>query len=284
MKIDVVYHGSDILGECPIWCSKSNSLYWIDSRAPALRRFVEADGSVESWALPEVVGSFCLRKAGGFLVALTTCLGFFEPASGQFTAVAALEPPEKGLRYNDGKCDRRGRFWVGSKPPTHTPDGTLFRFDPDATFASFDSGITIPNSLAFSPDDRTMYFADSYPGLIYAYDYDIESGRPRNKRVFARSTNKPDGATVDSEGCLWSADYDGWRIIRYAPDGRVDRIVSLPVQRPTSCAFGGSKLDRLYVTTANQKLSAAELAQQPLAGALLSIDVGVKGVPEPAFG
>jgi sugar lactone lactonase YvrE len=249
-----------------------------------LRRFVEADGSVQSWILPEVAGSFCLRKGGGFLVALTTCLGFFDTKTGSFIAIAELEPPEKGLRYNDGKCDRRGRFWVGSKPPMHTPDGTLFRFAPDGAFAGFEHGITIPNGLAFSPNDETMYFADSYPGIIYAYDYDIETGTPRNKRIFARSKVKPDGATVDSEGYLWSAEYDGWRIVRYAPDGRVDRTIALPVQRPTSCAFGGDKLDRLFVTTASQKLSPVELAQQPLAGALLSIDVGVRGMPEPEFG
>ncbi len=274
----------DVLGESPVWCTREQALYWVDTRAPALRRFIPSRGDVKSWTAPELVGSIALRERGGLLAAMEKSIWSFDGSTGAFSVFAQPEKPEKGLRYNDGKTDRRGRFWVGTKPEGRDPEGSLFRIDPDGSWKCFETGITIPNSLAWSPDNRTMYFADSHLHTIFAYDYDLETGTPTNRREFARSKFNPDGAAVDIDGFVWSADYNGWQIVRYAPDGRVARIVPVPVQRPTSCTFGGARLDILYITTARQRLTDEELKRQPLAGSVLAIDVGVTGIPEPLFG
>ena len=286
--VDIERIGSqtDILGEGPVWCPRQQALYWVDIRCPAIRRFDHVSGRIDTWPMPELVGSFALAEDDRILVALSTELALFERASSTFEHVA--RPPSIGpdQRFNDGKCDRQGRFWVGSmNNVTRAPEGVLYRLDPRGTLVGTLSGIRIPNSLAWSPDGRTMYFADSLLHTIYAYPFDPATGEQGAKRVFAKTTPPaiPDGATIDSEGFLWSAEYDGWRLTRYAPDGRMDRIVELPVQRPTSCMFGGPDLDILYVTTATQRLTDAELARQPLAGALLALDVGVRGLPEARY-
>jgi sugar lactone lactonase YvrE len=165
------------------------------------------------------------------------------------------------------------------------PNGCLYRLDPDRTLVPVLNGITIANSLGWSPNGSTMYFSDTTSHTITSYDFDALSGTPSNPRPFARTVSPatPDGSTVDAEGYLWNAEYDGWRVTRYAPDGRVDRVLELPVRRPTCCAFGGPDLTTLFITTACQNLTAEERAAQPLAGGLLAIDVGVRGLPEPPY-
>ncbi len=282
-EIVTIAHTKDLLGECPVWCPKEQALYWVDSRAPALRRYDYASREVKSWAMPEVVGSFALREKGGFLVALQTCIAFFDPGK-PIQPIASPEPAGKGMRFNDGKCDRKGRFWVGTKRDgVNDTSGSLYRLTPDLTCTTMDGDIVSPNSLAWSPDNRTMYFADSIYGTIFAYPFEFETGAIGKRKVFAKCDWHPDGATVDSDGYLWSAGYHGWRITRYAPDGRADRVIEMPMQCPTSCAFGGPNLDILYVTTARQRLSDEQLAKQPLAGGLLALDVGAHGLPEPRF-
>lgn len=279
----VVAHTHDRLGECPVWCPREQALYWVDSRAPALRRLDPATGGIESWPMPEVIGSFALRERGGFLVALQTSISFFSPGS-PLQTVASPEPKELAMRFNDGKCDRKGRFWVGTKRDgVNDPSGSIYRITPDLACTVMDRQIVMPNSLAWSPDNKIMYFADSMYGTIFAYPFDFEAGSIGKRKEFAKCDWHPDGATVDSEGYLWSAGYNGWRITRYAPDGRIDREIRTPMQRPTSCAFGGPDLGTLYVTSACQRLSDDELKQQPLAGALLALDVGFRGLPEPRF-
>ncbi len=276
---------TDVLGEGPVWDMEEQALYWVDIRKPAVRRYDGRNRKVTAWAMPELVGSLAVRSEGGLLLALKSALAFFDPQSGTFRPVASPEASRPNQRFNDGKCDRQGRFWAGTMNDTaRLPDGTLYRFDPSGCVA-VESGITIPNSLCWSPDARVMYFCDSWTRTICAYDFDPATGRAANKRPFATTVapSIPDGATVDAEGCLWCAEYDGWRITCFAPDGRRLRSVELPVQRPTSCMFGGPDLGTLFVTTATQKLSPEELAKQPLAGALLAIDVGVRGLPETRF-
>jgi sugar lactone lactonase YvrE len=277
---------TDTLGESPVWCPLQKALYWVDIRYPAVRRFDHASGCVDTWAMPELVGSLALADDGRLIVSLTRMLALFDPATGALTEIAA--PPQVGpdQRFNDGKCDPQGRFWVGTMNNiTRAPEGTLYCLGQDATLAPTLSGIRIPNSLAWSPDGRTMYFADSLVRTIYAFAFDSETGTISDRRDFAKTTAPaiPDGATVDREGCLWCAEYDGWRVTRFRPDGQIDRIIELPVQRPTSCAFGGPDLDVLYVTTATQRLTPEELANQPLAGALLALRPRVCGIPEPRY-
>lgn len=276
------------LAEGPVWCPREQALYWVDIRRPTLHRYVAATRNVETWPMPDLVGSLAVRQAGGLLVALRNGLAKFDPETGHVEPVISLEDDKPENRSNDGKCDRRGRFWVGTihnlKPGT--PAGALYRIDASRRVARVAGDIGIPNSIAWSPDDRTMYFADTAKRTIFTYSFDIDSGDIRDRRVFAdfpEGSGAPDGSTVDADGFLWNAVYGGSRLNRYAPDGRLDRVVEMPMSQPTSCAFGGRALDVLYVTSAAQRLSAEQLAREPYAGAIIAVDVGVKGLPEPYY-
>lgn len=284
MNISKAADTQDLLGESPIWCERDQVLYWVDVRGPGLRRLDPATGKIDVWALPELVGSLAVREQGGLLLAMQSGLAFFDLRNGKLDFILSPEAPEGKFRLNDGKCDRQGRFWVGSKhDASNTAIGSLFRFNPDRSCTVMDRHIAMPNSLAWSPDNTVMYFADSGLKTIFSYPFNAVSGTIGPRKVFAECECLPDGATVDRDGYLWSAGYDGWRLTRYAPDGRVDRVVNLPIQRPTSCAFGGPGLATLYVTTARQRLSEQELGQQPMAGCLLALDVGISGLPEARF-
>ncbi len=277
---------TDILGESPLWDDNLQCLYWVDIREPAIRRLNYSTGAVQSWHMPDLVGSIALTDDGRLLVALPQFIALFDPTSGSLEPF--VRPPEiiSGHRFNDGRCDRQGRFWVGSMHNiTRAPEGVLYQLQGRGALEPVQGGICIPNSLAFSPDGRTMYFADSLHYTLYAYDYDTATGEIGSQRVFAttQAPGFPDGSAVDEEGFLWNAQFDAGRIVRYATDGRIDQILTLPVQRPTCCAFGGPNLSTLYITTTSQKMTPAELKAQPLAGALLALDVGVRGLPEPRF-
>ena len=276
----------DILGECPLWDEEEQALYWVDIRLPGLRRFDHASGLVETRLMPGLVGALALGGPGRKLVALAEEVALYDWAGDELQTVAELPVREPGHRFNDGRCDRQGRFWVGTMHNlTRAPEGVLYRLDRDGTLAAVMGGICIPNSLAWSPDGRTMYFADSLHYGISSYDFDPGTGAMGVARPFAATTPPgfPDGSTVDAEGFLWNAEFNAARVVRYAPDGRVDRVVPVPAPRPTSCAFGGPGLDTLFVTTASQGMAEEELAAEPLAGALLSLDVGVMGLPEPRW-
>jgi L-arabinonolactonase len=277
----------DLQGESPVWSEREQALYWVDTRGSMVRRLDFASDRVDSWQLPELTCSLAMRESGGLLVAMETCIVHFDPPSGKIVErIAAPHPPDAGMRFADGRCDRRGRFWVGAKhDATSGPIGILYRFDPDKKFTPMETKIGHPNSLAWSPDSRTMYFADSADLAIRAYRFDIERGTIGERRAFAKCEAHPDGAAMDCEGYLWSAQYWGWKVVRYAPDGSIEREIKLPCSLVTACTFGGPDLDRLYITTARQlrHITQAELALQPLAGSLFSIDVGVRGMPEPRF-
>lgn len=277
----------DLQGESPFWNAREQALYWVDTRNKMVRRFDYASGQIKSWELPELTCSLVARESGGLLIAMETCIVYFDTSSGKIVErIAAPHSPDSGMRFADGRCDRRGRFWVGAKhDATSGPVGILYRFDPDRRFTPTESKIGHPNSLSWSPDDRTLYFADSADLAIRAYPFDIERGAIGARREFAKCVAHPDGAAMDCEGYLWSAQYWGSCVVRYAPDGRVDREIKLPCSLITACTFGGPNLDRLYITTARQlrHITAEELAKQPLAGRLFSIDVGIQGLPEPSF-
>lgn len=276
----------DILGECPLWDEEEQALYWVDIRLPGLRRFDHASGLVETRLMPGLVGALALGGPGRKLVALAEEVALYDWAGDELQTVAELPVREPGHRFNDGRCDRQGRFWVGTMHNiTRAAEGVLYVIDARRTMTPVRTGISIPNSLGWSPDGRTMYFADSLLYTIFAYDFDPETGAMTGERVFAKSTAPAfaDGSAVDAEGYLWNAEFNGWRVVRYAPDGRIDRVIEVPAQRPTCCAFGGPNLDILYITTASQHMSAAELAAQPYAGSLLAIETGVRGLVEPRF-
>lgn len=278
---------TDLLGECPLWDERLQCLWWVDIRAPSLRRWDPARQALSTWPMPELVGSIALtERAGVVLVALRSRLALFDSASERFdTLVEARLPPDH--RFNDGRCDRQGRFWVGTMHHlTRAPEGSLFRLDAQGFNPVIAGGIAIPNSLAFSPDGRTMYFADSLQHRIDAFDYDPANGRRGAARVVATIEPPafPDGSCVDAEGCLWSAQFHNARLVRYAPDGRIDRTLAVPMQRPTCCTFGGDDFGTLYVTGVSHSTSDAERAADPLAGALIAFDIGgawgIHGLPE----
>ncbi len=277
---------TDLLGECPLWDAEEQALYWVDIRRPAIRRLDYASGRIDTWNMPDLVGSIAFAEDGRLLVALRDSVALYDPAAGSLETIARPVAHPPGHRFNDGRCDRQGRFWAGTMHHvTRAPEGVLYRLDRGRELVGVLSGIAIPNSLAWSPDGKTMYFADSLRYAIDAYDYDAASAQISRGRVFARTQAPgfPDGSTVDAEGYLWNAEFNAWRIVRYAPDGIVDRVIELPVQRPTCCAFGGPDLGTLYVTSASWQLIADEHRAQPLAGGLLAFDVGARGIPEPRF-
>lgn len=275
---------TDILGESPIWDERAQALYWVDIRQPAIRRLDYRDGTVSTWAMPELVGCIALVEDGRLLVALGAEVALFDTRDGEMQPVATLPQRVPGHRFNDGRCDRQGHFWVGTMHNvTRGPEGVLYRLGAGGFEPVLDR-LCIPNSLCWSPDGRTMYFADSLRYAIDAYDVDLATGLPTQRRTVARSDPPgfPDGSTVDAQGFVWNAEFNAARLVRYAPDGHVDRVVPMPVPRPTCCAFGGPDLDVLFVTTASQNMSPEELRAQPLAGALLRLDgTGARGLPEP---
>lgn len=283
----VAANSGDVLGESPSWLAREQCLYWIDLRAPALRRLDPASGAVESWAMPDLIGAVGGRRSGGLVVAVRHALLGFDPRDGEFAAIANVEdgPPEN--RLNDAKCDPAGRILCGSMWDFGLrTTGGLYRVDTTGAVTQLRSGVTVANAIAFAPDGRTLYFTDTRLGAIEQADYHPATGEIGPWRLFAAADaapGRPDGATVDADGYLWNARYQGGCLARFAPDGRLDRLIELPVSQPTSCAFGGPDLRTLYVTTARQKLSAEALAAEPLAGALLALDVGVAGLVEPLF-
>jgi len=291
MAVVAAVEAGNILGESPVWDSQSGLLWWVDIHGRKLHCYDPATARHASLPLPEQVGSIGLRERDGLIAATRLGFRFFDPASGQMTPVTTPgDDPLAGLadvRFNDGRCDRHGRFWAGSVQEKRVPGGAaLYRLGLDRRCELMVPNVTVSNGLAWSPDDRTMYFADSHERTIYAFDFDAAAGTMSRRRAFATyraGDGIPDGATVDAEGYLWSAGIGGGRLFRFAPDGRLDRELVMPVTQPTSCTFGGPGLATLYVTSAAMRLSDAERERQPLAGALFALDVGVRGLEEPRY-
>ena len=280
LQVDCVVQGRDILGECPLWDERTATFWWVDITGCRLNSLKA--GKVDSKATAEPVGSFAFRERGGMVAAMKSGFYFLDPQSGGRKLICATDAGYPVNRLNDGRCDRAGRFWAGTMVPEHPrrPEGTLYRLSASLECSPMRTGITVPNSLAWSPDGRTMYFADTVQKKILAFDYDASTGTPANERVFAATEGWPDGSCIDAEGCLWNAEYGGWRLVRYTPQGKVDRTVALPVANPTCCCFGDPGLDTLYITTASQ---GSDLQKQPLAGSILAVRPGVKGLPESRF-
>jgi sugar lactone lactonase YvrE len=275
------------LGEGPVWSLVEQVLYWIDINAPALHRFDPATGHNTTVPLPSSIGCFALRRSGGFVLALRDGIWQAGPDGKPARQLAAAPYDTQRDRFNDGRCDPQGRFWVGSiNEAQDTRSGVLVRLCSDASLARVVDDIVISNGLAWSPDGRTMYHTDTPSRTIHAYDFDPDSGTPSNRRVFhafSGSREHPDGATVDSEGCYWIALYGAARVVRIASDGRVIAEHPLPVDAPTMCAFGGRDLRTLYVTSARQHHSPEDLARWPLSGGLFALHTDVPGLPEPYF-
>ena len=286
MDVQLAYQANDFLGEGPVWVPEEQALYWVDIQRPALQRWHPASGKYQDWKMPTDIGCFALREKGGAVLGLRTGYAFLDFSSATLSPLGDPEADQPYTRFNDGKCDRIGRFWAGTmdedSPNTR---GALYRLDPNGEYHKMQSGIGISNGLGWSPDNRIMYYTDSVKRTIWAYDFDLRNGSITNQRVFAQTPKAyvPDGLTVDADGFIWSAKWDGWKIVRYAPDGSVDLEVRLPIQRPTSCMFGGPELKHLYITSASTGLTEGELAEQPQAGCVFILEDVTQGLPEPRF-
>ena len=274
-----------VLGEGPVWVARENALYWLDIKGLKIFR-LDDRGEVSEWPTPFRIGSLAPTRRGGFVGGTEGGIAKVDPGSRLFKIFADPESDQPGNRFNDGKLDRQGRFWAGTMDDSERQDsGTLYRVDGDRAVVAIDGQYRVTNGPAFSPDGSVMYHNDSARQITYAFDIDA-SGAASNKRTFlqfGKGDGFPDGMTVDSEGCLWIAFWDGWCLRRYAPDGDWIETVKMPVQRPTSCKFGGPDLDRLYITSASIGLDEEALRMQPNAGGLFMVMPGVRGLADVPF-
>jgi sugar lactone lactonase YvrE len=277
------------VGESPVWHSGEQMLYWIDIQGKEIHRFHPATGENETFKLPEIVTCIQLRGAGGLVLTLKKNFAFYDPASKRLEKLAAVELDVPENRFNDGKCDPQGRFWAGTMDAKNwkNPSGNLFRMTADQSIRTMQSEVVCSNGSGWSPDGRTMYYTETFRYAIYAYDFDPASGTISNRRTFAaidpKSGGFPDGMTVDAEGFVWSNQVGLGKIVRYDPQGKIERTVQLPVPRATDCTFGGKDLQTLYVTSARETMTPEQLRQAPLSGSLFAIDTGIRGLPPTPF-
>jgi sugar lactone lactonase YvrE len=274
-----------VLGEGPVWVTRESALYWVDIKGRKIFQ-LDALGELSRWPTPFRVGSLVPRTAGGFIAGTDQGIAEIDLSNGKLDL---LFNPEEALphnRFNDGKVDRQGRFWAGTMDDRERGSaGSLYRIDPDLRCTAVDTGYGITNGPAFSPNGQVMYHSDTLRQITYAFDLDTGSNAS-NRRIFlhfGEGDGHPDGMTVDSEGCLWIAFWGGWCVRRYSPDGELLQTIEVPVEQPSSCAFGGPDLDRLYVTSATKGLDETTLAMQPKAGGLFMLTPGVQGLAEVPF-
>jgi sugar lactone lactonase YvrE len=290
MNIEVVLDAGAIIGESPTWVPSEKALYWIDVKKPALHRLELATGRQRSWPMPSDIGTFCLlSQRTGAVVALRKGIFRLDFATGSLTMLAPpLFDPEL-FRFNEGACDAVGRFWVGVmfdplKAGVPPQKASLHSFSLDEGLRPEADASELHNGMAWGSDGRWFYLTHTLKREIFTFSFDAESGRISDRRVFARvpdADGLPDGAAVDARGGYWCALHGGSRLRRYTADGEVDRDIQLPVSQPTMCAFAGEALDELYVTSASDKLTPEQRLAEPLAGALLRLRPGERGVVRP---
>jgi sugar lactone lactonase YvrE len=275
------------VGESPVWREQDQALYWVDIPARTIARLAVGEARRTEWRLPEKVACITFDRHGTVLAGCET--GLFAitlPAAHEASARKLAAPvfPLPGMRFNDGRCDRQGRFWAGTMVQdmaAANPSGSLYRYDADGTLsAPIVDGLIVQNGLAWSPQGTTIYLSDSHPArrLVWAFDYDVDTGEPRNRRVFAdlnQFAGRPDGAAVDSDGCYWTCANDAGLLLRFTPAGRLDRSIALPLSKPSMCTFGGRELDTLFITSIRPASGASEHD-----GHVLTVRPGVCGAPE----
>jgi sugar lactone lactonase YvrE len=275
-----------ILGEGPIWSADAQVLYWLDIFRPAINRYRPDDGGHAQFPLSEPIYALGLRAGGGYVAAMESgfAVGAFDGTRPQVWSNPNAGQP---VNFNDGKVDPAGRFWSGTMARDwESPSGILYRLAPNGEVRAMQRDLILSNGLGWRGDGRVMYHTDFKHRTVFAYDFDVASGEIANRRpcvVLAEDDGYPDGMTVDAEDCLWVAHWDGWCVTRHAPDGAEIARTPVPVPRPTCPAFGGADLRTLFLTSATMHLSAAQLAEAPLSGALFAMATDVAGRPEPKF-
>jgi sugar lactone lactonase YvrE len=271
-----------------MWSVREQALYWTDNLGGRIHRLEPEGGSSEDFLLGQNVMGIGLRERGGLVLALAKQLAFYEPGA-KLEPLMGVENDQPRNRFNDGKVDRRGRFWAGTMNDVDwdAPSGWLYRLDSSLELSRLQGAVVCANGFGWSPDDRTFYFGESFRYAIFSYDFDPDAGALSARRVFATVDPRigafADGLTVDAEGGVWSVQNGAGRVVRYAPDGGVTHEVEVPLPQPTSCIFGGPDLDVLYITTSRQKMTPAELRRYPLSGSVFGVRPGLSGIPEPLF-
>ncbi|OEZ30979.1 SMP-30/gluconolactonase/LRE family protein [Variovorax boronicumulans] len=295
MQAELVLDARNGTGESPVWLAAQQALYWVDIPARTLNRWHASEGHVK-WQADEMIACIAPRadQPGEWIAGMESGLFALRERTDGTLAATPLAPvahAAPGMRFNDGRCDRQGRFWAGTMlldMAAGARVGHLYSYGAgDESAALKLDDLIVPNGLAFSPDGRTMYLSDSHPSVqaVWAFDYDTDTGTPSNRRLFVDMNplpGRPDGAAMDVDGCYWICGNDAGLVHRFTPDGRLDRSLAVPVKKPAMCAFGGPTLDTLFVTSIRP--GGIDLSDQPLAGGVFALRPGVAGVPEPAFG
>jgi sugar lactone lactonase YvrE len=282
-SVDVIHEGAE-LGEGPVWDAAGGRLIWVDILVGQILTKDPATGQSEVLEVGKPVSAVALRSTGGLVAAVEDGFAVVDSGLAKVQQVATVEPTQPASRFNDGKCDPRGRFWAGTMAYDETRGAgiaSLFRLSPEYAVEQMLAGVTTSNGLGWSADERTFFYTDSPTGGVDAFDYDPDSGSIANRRrviTIEPDAGVPDGLAIDSDGCLWVAVWSGGEVRRYSPDGVLDRRISLPASNITSCAFGGSGLDTLFITSARWGLNEDELAQQPLAGSVFAVDPRATGL------
>ena len=280
MDVELVLDARALLAESPVWDAEAGSLRWVDILGRRVHALDVATGQDESFATPSPGGAIALRTAGGLVLALED--GFWLERDGRLERLTGVEEHDHTLLMNDGKCDRNGRFWAGTVAYDEREGaGTLYRLDPDGSVTPMVGSLTMSNGIAWNRDDTLMYFIDSETRRIDVFDYDASRGQIAGRRPFAvlpDGSGVPDGMTIDAEDCLWVAVWGASSVLRYRPNGTVAEEVRLPVSQVTSCAFGGTGLAELFITSARVDLSPAALHDEPLAGGIFRCRPRVNGL------
>ncbi|MEL6666251.1 MAG: SMP-30/gluconolactonase/LRE family protein [Pseudomonadota bacterium] len=276
-----------VLGEGPLWSPSEGFLWWVDIKRAKLHRYNPKTGNTRRYDLPIHASALALSD-GGLIMIGDREVGRYDTATESYEKITDINEPD-GFRTNDAGIAPDGSLWFGTmNEDGDIPEGQYYKLTPELTIERIGlPEVMVTNTMEFSPDGSTFFTCDSAEQMILAFDHDAETGALSNRRVFASTLEAgcyPDGSALDAEGFLWSAQWAGSRLVRYAPDGTIDEVVKLPISRPTSCAFGGESLQTLYITSARDGLSDAALDRQPMAGSLFAIDVEIQGLPVPEFG
>jgi sugar lactone lactonase YvrE len=285
---ELLFEAQNTLGEGPLWNPAQACLYWVDIEAGHLYQSQPGLQGYSKTHFDTPLGAFCFTAQGGFILATGDGFLAWEGDQAQPSLMWNPLPGRAGVRLNDGKVDPAGRFWAGSMD-TQQVKGELYRLDPDGGQHTLLHNIGISNGLGWSPDRKRMYYTDSLKRTIFTFDYELGSGAISNPRPFVQLTDDgsdmvPDGLCVDAEGCVWSAQWNGWQVVRYDPQGKPLMAVSVPAQRVTSCCFGGDCWDQLFITTARTGLREAELGDQPHAGDVFVLQTNTSGLGTHFFG
>lgn len=299
-RVELIFDARAELGECPLWSPEERCLWWIDIRARRLHRFDPATRTDVHWTLPREPGCIGLAASGGLVAALRDGFYHLDPARERVDCIAPIDDPyydARRMRFNDGRCDPAGRFWAGAMDESRqAPCAAMYCIERGVVRRAFGGndacGVMVSNGLAFSPDGLTLYQSDTPAHVVYAYPFDVRQGQAGSRRIFASVPanqgdrdygGRPDGAAIDAEGAYWSAQYEGGRVLRFAPDGRMLAQILIPVRRPTMVAFGGPDLRHLFITSAREGANSDELERHPMSGGLFCIELDVQGRVEPQY-